>query len=121
MSINDQRLAADIAACQSVPDLQQQLHDRDLAIETLAAESAAKSRCLGFFASVIKSGEPWTDTCQKEYEAATASPANAAFIRQVRAEGMELAAKEADKWIGLDLLARELRKKAEALRSGETS
>jgi len=29
-------------------------------------------RCLGFFASVIKSGEPWTDACQREYDAARA-------------------------------------------------
>ncbi len=27
-------------------------------------------RCLGFFASVIKSGESWTDTCEQEYRAA---------------------------------------------------
>ncbi|MGQ1888212.1 hypothetical protein [Serratia marcescens] len=26
--------------------------------------------CLAFFASVIKSGEPWTDTCQRDYDAA---------------------------------------------------
>lgn len=31
---------------------------------------APVSRCLGFFASVIKSGEPWTETCQREYDAA---------------------------------------------------
>ncbi|EPP4478851.1 hypothetical protein LD849_08165 [Salmonella enterica] len=31
------------------------------------------SRCLGFFASVIKSGEPWTATCQREYDAARAA------------------------------------------------
>lgn len=30
-------------------------------------------RCLGFFASVIKSGEPWTDTCQKDYDEALAA------------------------------------------------
>jgi hypothetical protein len=29
--------------------------------------------CLAFFASVIKCGEPWTDTCQHEYEEALAS------------------------------------------------
>jgi len=26
-------------------------------------------RCLGFFASVIKSGESWTETCQRNYDA----------------------------------------------------
>ena len=31
------------------------------------------SRCLGFFASAIKSGEPWTDTCQREYDTALAA------------------------------------------------
>lgn len=31
-----------------------------------------QSRVLGFFASVIKSGEPWTATCAAEYEAARA-------------------------------------------------
>lgn len=37
----------------------------------VAGEATAKAqRCLGFFASVIKSGESWTDTCQREYEAA---------------------------------------------------
>lgn len=30
-------------------------------------------RVLGFFASVIKSGEPWSETCQREYEAANAA------------------------------------------------
>jgi hypothetical protein len=42
-------------------------------------------RVLGFFASVIKSGEPWTATCQAEYDKANralqalyASPANPA-------------------------------------------
>lgn len=34
-------------------------------------------RCLGFFASVIKSGEPWTATCEAEYRAALSpSPAS---------------------------------------------
>lgn len=28
--------------------------------------------CLGFFASVIKSGEPWTDTCEAKYREALA-------------------------------------------------
>jgi hypothetical protein len=27
-------------------------------------------RCLGFFASVIKSGEPWTETCEWEFREA---------------------------------------------------
>ena len=28
---------------------------------------------LGFFSSVIKSGEPWTETCEREYRAALAA------------------------------------------------
>jgi hypothetical protein len=32
----------------------------------------AVSECLGFFASVIKSGEPWTETCQRKYDEARA-------------------------------------------------
>lgn len=33
-------------------------------------EIARLRRCLGFFASVIKSGESWSATCQSEYDAA---------------------------------------------------
>ena len=29
--------------------------------------------CLSFFASVIKSGEPWTDTCQHKFDSALAA------------------------------------------------
>lgn len=32
------------------------------------------TECLAFFASVIKSGEPWTDACQAEYDKARALP-----------------------------------------------
>lgn len=35
---------------------------------------ATLRRCLGFFASVIKSGEPWTETCEREYREALAHP-----------------------------------------------
>ncbi len=40
---------------------------------------AQLERCIGFFASVIKSGEPWTATCQREYEAVFAKPLAAAL------------------------------------------
>lgn len=40
------------------------------ATEQTAADALAT--CLGFFASVIKSGEPWTETCEREYRAALA-------------------------------------------------
>lgn len=42
-------------------------------IRELEAERDAARRCLGFFASVIKSGETWTATCEAEYRAALAS------------------------------------------------
>jgi hypothetical protein len=52
---------------------------------SLRAELAAARRCLAFFASVIKSGEPWTATCQAEYDAAVASQQSA----QVGEQGKE--------------------------------
>jgi hypothetical protein len=42
--------------------------ERDLAEARAKIERQAK--CLGFFASVIKSGEPWKDACEIEYRAA---------------------------------------------------
>ena len=38
-------------------------------VEQLEAENAKLKRCVSFFKSVIQSGEPWTDTCQREYDA----------------------------------------------------
>lgn len=38
--------------------------------DRLDDEIAALKSCLAFFASVIKSGEPWTETCQKQYDEA---------------------------------------------------
>lgn len=40
------------------------------ALAASQAHAAKKGECLAFFASVIKSGEPWTATCQREYDAA---------------------------------------------------
>lgn len=56
----------------------------------LAHENAKKSRCLGFFASVIKSGESWTRFCQHEYNEAQETPATDAFLAEVRAQGVEM-------------------------------
>jgi hypothetical protein len=42
---------------------------------SLAGELAIAKRTVGFFASVIKSGEPWTETCQREYDAVFGHPA----------------------------------------------
>lgn len=39
-------------------------------VKRLSAENARLRTCLGFFASVIKCGEPWTDTCEAEYRKA---------------------------------------------------
>jgi hypothetical protein len=34
------------------------------------------TRCLNFFASAIRSGEPWTEACEREYQAALAALAS---------------------------------------------
>lgn len=39
----------------------------------LQEQNARLQRCLGFFASAIKSGEGWSLTCEREYRAAIAS------------------------------------------------
>ncbi len=44
-------------------------------VEQLHDEWAKLRRCLGFFASVIKSGESWTATCEREYRDARNMPA----------------------------------------------
>ncbi len=41
-------------------------------IGTLQETIARLRRCLAFFASVIKSGESWSETCEEEYRAAIA-------------------------------------------------
>lgn len=40
--------------------------------ETAEAQLAEARRALGFFASVIMSGEPWTEVCEQRYRAALA-------------------------------------------------
>lgn len=49
---------------QTDPDLQTEIlrHGREP-----SAQVAKLKECLGFFASVIKSGEPWTATCERMY------------------------------------------------------
>jgi hypothetical protein len=42
-------------------------------IETLRAENERLRSCLGFFASVIKSGERWSEMCEDRYRAALQS------------------------------------------------
>lgn len=68
--------------------------------DAVVVECVVKSRCLGFFASVIKSGEEWTSVCQHEYSEAMKTPATDAAIASLRAEGVEM-------------LARSFREKAE--------
>lgn len=48
------------------------LADRTVERDNLIRERDRLARCLGFFASVIKSGEPWTEDCQREYDLARA-------------------------------------------------
>lgn len=80
----------------------------------LAAENAKKSRCLGFFSSVIKSGESWTRFCQHEYNEAQETPATDAFLAEVRASAVDEACLKIinaivncyqDEQIGLDAAA----------------
>ena len=37
--------------------------------DAASAENGYLRKCIGFFASVIKSGETWTDQCEAEYAA----------------------------------------------------
>lgn len=41
-----------------------------------------------------------------------------AYLNAVRAEGLDMAAAEIDRWVGCDLLAREIRQKSAQLRAG---
>ncbi|HIH4588500.1 TPA: hypothetical protein ACYSLO_002902 [Salmonella enterica] len=66
-----------------------QLANAESKCRELAAESSNKSRCLGFFASVIKSGEEWTSVCEHEYSEAFKTPATDAFLAEVRVQGVE--------------------------------
>jgi len=55
---------------------------------------------LAFFASVIKSGEPWTGTCQKAYDEAMAA-LSSPRVEDVRREALEEAAAVADEYARL--------------------
>ena len=59
-------------------------------LAAVVAENANKSRCIGFFASVIKSGEEWTSVCQHEYSEALKAPETDAYLTEVRAQGVEM-------------------------------
>lgn len=95
-------------------ELAVQLANAERKCRELAAESSNKSRCLGFFASVIKSGEEWTSVCEHEYSEAFKTPATDTFLAEVRAQGVEMFAmciahrvnySEVDKSIELDALS----------------
>ena len=45
---------------------------KEAELAAVKAREAKLRACLGFFASVIKSGEPWTATCEQRYRAALA-------------------------------------------------
>ena len=70
-------------------DLVGQLANAESKCRELAAESSNKSRCLGFFASVIKSGEEWTSVCEHEYSEAFKTPATDAFLAEVLASELD--------------------------------
>lgn len=46
------------------------------------------------------------------------TPATDAHLNAVRADGLDMAAAEVDRWVGCDLLAREIRQKSAQLRAG---
>ncbi|MDI6634321.1 hypothetical protein [Pantoea dispersa] len=46
------------------------------------------------------------------------TPATDAYLNAVRAEGLDMAAAEIDRWVGCDLLAREIRQKSIHIRAG---
>jgi len=58
-------------------------------VRALAAEGKKKANCLAFFASVIKCGESWSDTCQRDYDAAFKTPATDSALREIRAQSVE--------------------------------
>lgn len=67
-----------LKALQRQIELDEMVRQQDLQqLEQWKNWIARLRQCLGFFASVIKSGESWTETCEKEYRAAlTPSPEN---------------------------------------------
>ena len=66
-------------------DMTVQLANAESKCMELATENSNKSCCLGFFASVIKSGEEWTSVCEHEYSEAFKTPVTDAFLSEVRA------------------------------------
>lgn len=72
-------------------DMTVQLANAESKCMELAAENSNKSCCLGFFASVIKSGEEWTSVCEHEYSEAFKTPVTDAFLAEVRAQGVDAA------------------------------
>jgi len=115
MSVNDDRLAADIALSRRagqqltqksiIEDLRLQLENRDRAMEALAAESAAlksaSDRQREFILNGVEFGyirlpdqpDPAIATHAQCLEGIK-TPATDAFINSVRAEGVEIAASD---------------------------
>jgi len=48
------------------------------ALEEAGADTRRLKQCLAFFASVIRSGEPWSEDCEAMYRNATPTPADSA-------------------------------------------
>lgn len=57
-------------------------------------------------------------TIQGFFDVANSTKTTDAYLNAVRAEGLDMAAAEVDRWIGCDLLAREIRQKSAHLRAG---
>ena len=58
------------AAVEHYAALNTALAAKDEELAAVKAREAKLRACLGFFASVIRSGEPWTATCEQRYRAA---------------------------------------------------
>ena len=88
-------------------------------VRALAAEGKKKSNCLAFFASVIKCGESWSDTCQRDYDAAFKTSATDVVIREIRAQAVELASRKLRDIGDKSYSGYELECLAKSIRSGE--
>ena len=84
------------------------IHNLELKVAQVVAENANKSRCLGFFASVIKSCEEWTSVCQHEYSEALKAPVTSAYLAEVRAQAIRDALDEYPDYLDTDCVMERL-------------
>ncbi|WP_410738331.1 hypothetical protein [Citrobacter portucalensis] len=102
-------------------DMAVQLANAESKCRELAAENTNKSRCLGFFASVIKSGEEWTSACEHEYSEAFKTPATDAFLAEVRAQGVDALAQTLEGLVAVSVTRSYIMEFAAQLRKGVQS